>query len=183
MVTHQIWLVRSLSVKPDQFKDIYNLTLGAQQAALDFIKPGVTAHEVDQLLAKSLKAGYGEYFNRLGHCNGMDNEFLLSWKETRQVIEEGMCFSVEPGIYIPGKVGVRIETAVLLPRMALTLQHQQRLASLFWLNRHKQKSAQIADFLLFYLLDALKDYKSHNHSQGIFAVKSAHEKRTKTRCA
>ena len=107
-------MTRTVAVgKPDQFKkDIYNLTLEAQQAALDFIKPGVTAHEVDRAAREVIeKAGYGEYFNhRLGHGIGMDvHEFPSIMEGNDMVIEEGMCFSVEPGIYIPGKVGVRIE--------------------------------------------------------------------------
>ena len=86
-------MTRTVAVgQPDQFKkDIYHLTLEAQQAALDFIKPDVTAH-------------------RLGHGIGMDvHEFPSIMEGNEMVIEEGMCFSVEPGIYIPGKVGVRIE--------------------------------------------------------------------------
>ena len=56
--------------KPDDFKkEIYHLTLEAQQAAIDMIKPGVTAHDVDRAARSVIeKAGYGEYFNhRLGH--------------------------------------------------------------------------------------------------------------------
>ena len=107
-------MTRTVAVgQPDQFKkDIYHLTLEAQQAALDFIKPGVTAHEVDRAARQVIeKAGYGEYFNhRLGHGIGMDvHEFPSIMEGNEMVIEEGMCFSVEPGIYIPGKVGVRIE--------------------------------------------------------------------------
>ena len=107
-------MTRTVAVgKPDQFKkDIYNLTLEAQQAAIDFIKPGVTAHEVDRAAREVIeKAGYGEYFNhRLGHGIGMDvHEFPSIMEGNDMIIEEGMCFSVEPGIYIPGKVGVRIE--------------------------------------------------------------------------
>ncbi|OZS35282.1 peptidase M24 family protein, partial [Streptococcus pneumoniae] len=107
-------MTRTVAVgKPDQFKkDIYNLTLEAQQAALDFLKPGVTAHEVDRAAREIIdKAVYGEYFiHRLGHGIGMDVHELPSIMEGNDmVIEEGMCFSVEPGIYIPGKVGVRIE--------------------------------------------------------------------------
>ena len=107
-------MTRTVAVgQPDQFKkDIYNLTLEAQQAALEFIKPGVTAHEVDRAAREVIeKAGYGEYFNhRLGHGIGMDvHEFPSIMEGNDMVIEEGMCFSVEPGIYIPGKVGVRIE--------------------------------------------------------------------------
>lgn len=68
-------MTRTVAVgKPDQFKkDIYDLTLEAQRAALDFIKPGVTAHEVDRTAREVIeKSGYGEYFNhRLGHGIGM----------------------------------------------------------------------------------------------------------------
>lgn len=107
-------MTRTVAVgQPDQFKkDIYALTLEAQQAALDFIKPGITAHEVDRAAREVIeKAGYGEYFNhRLGHGIGMDvHEFPSIMEGSDLTIEEGMCFSVEPGIYIPGKVGVRIE--------------------------------------------------------------------------
>ena len=93
-------------------KEIYHLTLEAQQAAIDMIKPGVTAHDVDRAARSVIeKAGYGEYFNhRLGHGIGMDvHEFPSIMEGNDMVLEEGMCFSVEPGIYIPGKVGVRIE--------------------------------------------------------------------------
>lgn len=107
-------MTRTVAVgQPDQFKkDIYALTLEAQQAALAMIKPGVTAHEVDRAARQVIeKAGYGEYFNhRLGHGIGMDvHEFPSIMEGNDLVLEEGMCFSVEPGIYIPGKVGVRIE--------------------------------------------------------------------------
>lgn len=107
-------MTRTVAVgKPDQFKqDIYNLCLEAQLTALDFIKPGVTAAEVDAAARNVIeKAGYGEYFNhRLGHGLGMDvHEFPSIMTGNDMEIQEGMCFSVEPGIYIPGKVGVRIE--------------------------------------------------------------------------
>ena len=57
------------------------------------------------------KAGYGDYFNhRLGHGIGMGlHEFPSIMAGNDMILEEGMCFSVEPGIYIPEKVGVRIE--------------------------------------------------------------------------
>ena len=107
-------MTRTVAVgQPDQFKkDIYEIVLEAQLTALDFIKPGVTASQVDAAARQVIeKAGYGEYFNhRLGHGIGMDvHEFPSIMAGNDLVIEEGMCFSVEPGIYIPGKVGVRIE--------------------------------------------------------------------------
>lgn len=107
-------MTRTVAVgKPDKFKeDIYKLCLEAQLTALDFIKPGVTASQVDAAARQVIeKAGYGEYFNhRLGHGIGMDvHEFPSIMDGNDLILEEGMCFSVEPGIYIPGKVGVRIE--------------------------------------------------------------------------
>ncbi|HGC8180593.1 TPA: M24 family metallopeptidase [Streptococcus agalactiae] len=107
-------MTRTVAVgKPDQFKkDIYHLCLEAHQAAIDFIKPGVLASEVDAAARNVIeKAGYGQYFNhRLGHGLGMDvHEFPSIMAGNDMEIQEGMCFSVEPGIYIPDKVGVRIE--------------------------------------------------------------------------
>lgn len=99
--------------QPDSFKrEIYELCLEAQLTAQEFIKPGVTAHEVDRAARQVIeKAGYGQYFNhRLGHGIGMAvHEFPSIMEGNDLVLEEGMAFSVEPGIYIPGQVGVRIE--------------------------------------------------------------------------
>lgn len=107
-------MTRTVAVgKPDDFQvEIYNLCLKAHMAAINMIKPGVTAHEIDRAARSVIEeAGYGEYFNhRLGHGLGMEvHEFPSIMEGNDLVIEEGMCFSVEPGIYIPGKVGVRIE--------------------------------------------------------------------------
>ena len=92
-------MTRTVAVgKPDQFKkDIYNLCLEAHMAALDFIKPGVTASEVDAAARKVIeKAGYGEYFNhRLGHGIGMTcHEFPSLMEVYDMEIQDGMCFSV-----------------------------------------------------------------------------------------
>jgi Xaa-Pro dipeptidase len=105
----------SIGEAPEFDQEIHKIVLEAQLAAQDFIKPGVTAHEVD-FVARDIitKAGYGEYFNhRLGHGTGMDvHEFPSIVGGNDFVIEKGMTFSNEPGIYIPGKVGVRIEDCV-----------------------------------------------------------------------
>jgi Xaa-Pro aminopeptidase len=107
-------MTRTIAVgQPDQFKkDIYNICLESQLTALDFIKPGVSAAQVDAAARSVIeKAGYGDYFNhRLGHGIGMGlHEFPSIMAGNDMILEEGMCFSVEPGIYIPEKVGVRIE--------------------------------------------------------------------------
>ncbi|MGT2929116.1 M24 family metallopeptidase [Streptococcus dentasini] len=99
--------------RPDQFKeDIYKICLEAQLTAQEVIKPGVTAGEVDAAARRVIeKAGYGDYFNhRLGHGLGIEvHEYPSIMAGSDLVLQEGMCFSVEPGIYIPGRVGVRIE--------------------------------------------------------------------------
>lgn len=105
---------RTISIgKPNDFDaNIHAIVKEAQAAAMDFIKPGVTAQEIDGVARDIItKAGYGEYFNhRLGHGIGMDvHEYPSIVGGNDLVITEGMCFSNEPGIYIPGKVGVRIE--------------------------------------------------------------------------
>ncbi len=100
-------------LEPSDFqKEIYGIVLEAQLAATEAVKPGVTAGELDDIARGVItKAGYGEYFNhRLGHGIGTTvHEYPSLVHGNDLVIEEGMCFSIEPGIYIPGKVGVRIE--------------------------------------------------------------------------
>lgn len=96
-------------------QDIYNVCLEAQLAAQDAAKPGITAEELDRVARDVItKAGYGEYFiHRLGHGLGMsDHEFPSIMEGNQLVLEPGMCFSIEPGIYIPGVAGVRIEDCV-----------------------------------------------------------------------
>lgn len=91
---------------------IYDIVLEAQLAAMEAIKPGVTAGEIDAVARDIIsKAGYGEYFNhRLGHGIGRSlHEYPSLNQGNSLVLEEGMTFSVEPGIYLPNKVGVRIE--------------------------------------------------------------------------
>lgn len=96
----------------DLEKKIYEIDREAQQAAIDAAKPGITASELDAVARNVIKkAGYGEYFiHRLGHGIGMHvHEYPSIMEGNDLVIEEGMCFSIEPGIYIPNVAGVRIE--------------------------------------------------------------------------
>ena len=103
----------------DFTKEIYQTVLEANTAAIAAIKPGITASELDDIARKIITdAGYGEYFiHRLGHGLGSSvHEFPSIMAGNDLIIEEGMCFSVEPGIYIPDKIGVRIEDCVYVTK-------------------------------------------------------------------
>ncbi|MHA8138071.1 M24 family metallopeptidase [Lactobacillaceae bacterium Scapto_B20] len=101
----------------DKDLDIYKVCLEAQLKAMDAAKPGITAEELDAVARDVIdKAGYGQYFiHRLGHGMGMsEHEFPSIMEGNKMELEPGMCFSIEPGIYIPGVAGVRIEDCVYL---------------------------------------------------------------------
>ncbi|GAF42002.1 xaa-Pro dipeptidase [Agrilactobacillus composti DSM 18527 = JCM 14202] len=96
-------------------QDIYNVCLEAQLAAMAAAKPGITAAQLDKVARDIItKAGYGDYFiHRLGHGLGTSvHEFPSIMAGNNMVLEPGMCFSIEPGIYIPEVAGVRIEDCV-----------------------------------------------------------------------
>lgn len=98
-------------------KEIYDTVLKAQLAAVDASKPGVTAAEVDLTARRVIaEAGYGEYFpHRLGHGLGISVHEYPSLTETNQlIIEEGMVYTIEPGIYVPNVAGVRIEDDIYI---------------------------------------------------------------------
>lgn len=112
-------LTRTVSLgQPDaKQREIYNVVLEAQQAGIDAIKPGLRGQEVDAIAREVIvKAGYGEYFGHgLGHAVGLDVHETprLSTRE-KQILQPGMVLTVEPGIYIPGWGGVRIEDVILV---------------------------------------------------------------------
>lgn len=96
-------------------EEIYQVVLEANRTAQAAVKPGMRAGELDDIARKVIEdAGYGEYFtHRLGHGIGKTaHEFPSVTSSNDTILEPGMCFSIEPGIYIPGEVGVRIEDCV-----------------------------------------------------------------------
>lgn len=102
---------------PRKFKTIYRAVLGAQKKALRSIRPGVQASAVDREARKYLEErGYGTYFGHgLGHGIGLEvHERPAISSRSRDVLKEGMVFTVEPGVYIPGWGGIRIEDTVLV---------------------------------------------------------------------
>ncbi|KRM69571.1 M24 family metallopeptidase [Apilactobacillus ozensis] len=99
----------------DKELDMHKVCLEAQLKAMDAVKPGITAEELDKIARDVItKAGYGEYFiHRLGHGIGMGtHEFPSIMQGNQMELKPGMCFSIEPGIYVPGFAGVRIEDCV-----------------------------------------------------------------------
>ena len=101
----------------DKQREIYETVLRAQETALQGIRPGMTGKEIDALARDVIvDAGYGEYFGHaLGHSVGLEihERPNFSAKE-KTVIQPGMVITVEPGIYVEGIGGVRIEDVVII---------------------------------------------------------------------
>lgn len=98
-------------------KKIYNIVLAANEAAIQAVRPGVTFASIDKAARDVIeKAGYGQYFmHRLGHGLGIDvHEFPSVHGNNETLLAEGNVFTIEPGIYVPGIGGVRIEDDVLV---------------------------------------------------------------------
>jgi len=108
--------------KYQKFKDkkiqkIYDIVLKAQLEAINAIKIGMEICELDKIARDVIsKEGYGSFFvHSLGHGVGLDiHEFPYVNSKNRIKIKEGMVFTVEPGIYLPGEFGIRIEDMVMI---------------------------------------------------------------------
>ncbi len=101
----------------DEHSRVYNIVRAANEAAIEKIKPGVPLCELDKTARDLITAeGYGPQFNhRLGHFIGLsEHEFGDVSSVNQQKAEPGMIFSIEPGIYLAGDTGVRIEDLVLV---------------------------------------------------------------------
>ena len=100
----------------DEERQVHETVLRAQQAAFEAVRPGVACEEIDRAGRKVIDdAGYGEYFiHRIGHGIGMTtHEPPYMVEGEKRPIVPGMAFSIEPGIYLPGRFGVRIEDIVV----------------------------------------------------------------------
>jgi Xaa-Pro aminopeptidase len=109
--TRTVWV----GPAPADARDAYEAVREAQLAAVDAVKPGATAGEVDSAARKVLqKAGLGRYFTHsTGHGVGIDiHEAPRVAVGQKDILQPGMVITIEPGVYFPGKWGVRIEDMV-----------------------------------------------------------------------
>jgi len=98
-------------------RKVHDIVRSAQARAIETIRPGVAASAVDSAARESIeKAGYAEFFGHgTGHGVGLDvHEGPVIGPKSREILREGMVVTIEPGIYLPGRFGVRIEDMVLV---------------------------------------------------------------------
>lgn len=101
----------------DEFKKIHDICREANERAEAFVKPGVRLCDIDAKARDYItQKGYGPYFtHRLGHFIGQtDHEYGDVSSTNTNIAQAGMIFSIEPGIYLPNKMGVRVEDLVLV---------------------------------------------------------------------
>jgi len=106
----------ALGYATDEMKKVYETVLAAQKAGIAATRAGVLGKDVDAAARKVIEdAGYGEYFGHgYGHSLGLQvHENPNCNPKGERVMESGMVTSAEPGIYLPGKFGVRIEDVVI----------------------------------------------------------------------
>ncbi len=91
-------------------KKIVNIAAESQRRAIEAVRPGRAAKDIDDAARKFIeKRGFGKYF---GHAH---EEPVIS-KESNTLLKEGMVFTIEPGIYLPGRLGVRLEDIILVTK-------------------------------------------------------------------
>lgn len=101
----------------EEQKRIYNMVLKAQESAVNLVRPKVKACQVDAAARKIIEeAGYGKFFtHRTGHGLGLEvHEEPYISQQNEIALEPGMTFTIEPGIYLPGSFGVRIEDNIVV---------------------------------------------------------------------
>ena len=113
-------MTRTFCLQPDKRqKQLHKIVLGAQRAAMARLRPGVKASVVDKASRDYMKKfDHHDYFTHgLGHGVGMDiHEAPSLDPSSKDILKENMIFTIEPGAYIPGYGGIRIEDMVLLTK-------------------------------------------------------------------
>jgi len=102
-----------------RYRELYAIVLEANRKAIRSIKPGIPCCDIDAIARKHIdKAGFGMYFGHsLGHGLGLEVHESPSFSPNcKTVLKPGMVITVEPGIYLPGKLGVRIEDVIRVTR-------------------------------------------------------------------
>jgi D-alanyl-D-alanine dipeptidase len=115
-------------------REVHDLVRRAQQAGFEAVHPGIPCQDIDRVpRAVITDGGYGEYFiHRTGHGIGLTtHEPPYMVEGETQPLQPDMCFSIEPGIYLPGRSGVRIEDIVTVTedggRRLNTTPHELRI--------------------------------------------------------
>lgn len=113
-ITRTVWT--GTSSPPSEFRDLYGVLRAAQAAAVEAATVGVPCEDVDGVARRIItEGGYGDYFiHRTGHGIGLEEHedpYIVAGNCER--LEPGHAFSVEPGIYLPGRFGARIEDIVV----------------------------------------------------------------------
>jgi Xaa-Pro aminopeptidase len=117
-ITRTLWVTGGDATRgPDEgFRHLYGVLYQAQAAATRAVRPGIACQDVDTAARAPIDAeGYGEaFFHRTGHgigLEGHEDPYLVQGNDLP--LRAGMAFSVEPGIYLPGRYGARIEDIVI----------------------------------------------------------------------
>ena len=113
---------------PSDFLDAYAVLQEAQWMAVQHVRPGVSCAAVDAVARDHLaRAGYGRFFiHRTGHGIGLETHeepYIVAGNDT--LLEEGFAFSIEPGVYLPGRYGARIEDIVVCGEDAAALMNHR----------------------------------------------------------
>lgn len=106
-----------LGTPPEGYDAVHAVVEEAVQAALAAVRPGVPAHSIDDAARGVItRAGYGAYFtHRTGHGLGIEvHEMPYMTATNTRTLQEGMVFTVEPGIYLPGRFGIRLEEVAVV---------------------------------------------------------------------
>jgi Xaa-Pro aminopeptidase len=115
--TRTVWVAGEAGIQPEaEFRRVFELVREAQAQATAAVAPGVPCERIDEIARRVIgAAGYDEYFtHRVGHGIGLEvheDPYMVAGNATP--LQPGMAFSVEPGIYLPGRWGVRLENIVM----------------------------------------------------------------------
>jgi len=115
--TRTVWVNSTSGAVPEDVLQAYEAVRESQQAAIDAVRPGVAVGEVDEAARKVLrKSGLGRYFTHsTGHGVGLEiHEIPRVAAGQKEILQPGMVITIEPGVYFPGKWGVRIEDMVVV---------------------------------------------------------------------